>query len=1054
MNFTAKLVLIAWVAILGFVHTDAYAQFNVSYPTNRTVLQRDKNNSATVYVRGTYTTPLDMVEVRLRAVNGGNTSGWMVIQRNPQGGSYAGRVDWSGGWYELEVRAWRGDQVVGQATVPRFGIGEVFLIAGQSNSQGYQNYGGPGASDDRVNTVNYYNVSSNNELPQPAFDHLNADSYISPRGNSAWGYGKLGDRLAERLGVPILFYNAGWYGTAVRNWRQSINGMAYSVYNGEAFTPSGMPYNNLRMALQYYLPVTGVRAVLWHQGEADNFTNTSSDSYRNDLRAVIDQSRNESGRNLSWVISRASYDNQRGTDFEVINAQNQVVTSTPNTFYGPETDKIQTPRVDGAHFQDFGLHQLGDAWQDALNDDFFARSEPFKAVAPPTVRVACGGDNALSLTVEGGNYSSVSWNNGQNSANINVAGGRYVAKVRDQSGNILFSPAVEVPNQVRPSIPIIEVEGGRNNICQGGSLTLTASTGGFIRWNTGQMQRQISVNTPNTYSVTASNAFGCESNSAPVTIGVFSTPPPSKPGIKVVGTTVFCAGGAVILESDAAVSSAWSNGQNGTTISVGNSGEFRVRAVDGNGCQSLDSDPVAIKVNPLPSNPFVTASGGTTFCEGGTVTLTSNYENGNRWNNNASDRSVVINRSGTFAASVTDANGCTATSAPVQVIVNPLPAPPVVTALRPVTFCDRDYTVLQASASPSYDWNTGGNQREVEVRASGAYSLATVDGNGCRSPASQAVRVTANPLPPTPSITAPGPLTFCADEKITLTSTVARDYVWNSGSTSREVTTNLTGIYQVRTKNEFGCLSDVSNTVSVNALPLPPAPTVSALGPTTFCQGEQVELTASPNGTFSWNTGDSGKTIVAGESGNYSARVQGSNGCFSPFSQAVRLEAKLRPPNPIVGQIGSYTLEAGVSVPNEDFLWQKDGVPFADSARIVKATQPGVYAVKAAITYSPMLVCFSDESAPFNFTPEANGNGISIYPNPTDDGMVIAETRDNLEGATVRVLDLKGTVVQTLLIDSFSERQFLDLSNLPGGVYVLKITSGVFHASQRLMISR
>ncbi len=1054
MKFTAKLVLATWLAILGFVRTDVYAQLNISYPANRTVLQRDKNNSATVYIRGAYTTPIDFVEVRLRAINGGNTSDWMVIQRNPQGGSYAGQVDWSGGWYELEVRAWRGDQVVGQATVPRFGIGEVFLIAGQSNSQGYQNYGGQGASDDRVNTVNYYNVSSNNELPQPAFDHLNADSYISPRGNSAWAYGKLGDRLAERLGVPILFYNTGWYGTAIRNWRQSINGTAYSVYNGEAFTPSGMPYNNLRLALQYYLPVTGVRAVLWHQGEADNFANTSTDSYKSDLRAVIDQSRNESGRNLSWVISRASYDNQRGIDFEVIKAQNDIIASTPNTFYGPETDKIQIPRLDGAHFQDSGLQQLGDVWSNALNEDFFARSEPSKAVALPTVRMACGTGNALSLTVEGGNYSSVNWSNGQNSANINVGSGRYVAKVRDQAGNVLFSPAVEVPGQVRPIIPVIEVEGGRNNICQGSSLALTASTDGFVRWNTGQTERQISVNTPNTYSVTASNAYGCESNSAPVTIGVFATPPPPKPSIKVLGTTVICAGGAVTLESDAAVQSAWSSGQKGSTISVDNSGEFRVRAIDSNGCQSPESEPVLVQVNPLPSRPSVTISGRTTFCEGGSVTLTSNYENGNLWNTNTSDRSVVINKSGTYAVSVTDANGCTATSAPVQVRVNPLPAAPAITALRPTTFCDRDYTILQASTSSSYDWSTGSNQREVEVRASGEYSLTTVDGNGCRSRASQVVRVTANPLPPAPTITASGPLTFCANEKITLQSTEAKGYVWNSGSTSQEVTTNLTGIYQVRTKNAFGCLSDVSNTVAVNVLPLPAAPTVTATGRTTFCQGEQVQLTASSNGTFSWNTGATGKTITATESGNYSARVQGDNGCFSPFSQAVRLEAKPKPPVPMIEQIGTYTLKAGVSVPNENFLWQKGGASLPDSTSLIKANQPGTYTVKAAITYSPTLVCFSDESATFTFIPEADGNGISIFPNPTDNGMVIAETRDNLAGATVRVFDLKGTPVRTFQIDSFSQRQFLDLSNLPGGMYILKITAGAFYATQKLLISR
>ena len=40
----------------------------------------------------------------------------------------------SGGWHRLDVRAVAGEKIVGQAVVEHFGIGEVFVIAGQSNS--------------------------------------------------------------------------------------------------------------------------------------------------------------------------------------------------------------------------------------------------------------------------------------------------------------------------------------------------------------------------------------------------------------------------------------------------------------------------------------------------------------------------------------------------------------------------------------------------------------------------------------------------------------------------------------------------------------------------------------------------------------------------------------------------------------------------------------------------------------------------------------------------------------------------------------------------------
>ncbi len=1052
MKFTVYLTLVTWATLMSVVIPIAQAQISITYPTNRTVLQRDKNNSATIAIRGTYSQPIDRVEVQLRALNGGNTSNWITIQNNPQGGYYAGQVDWSGGWYQMEVRGWRGDQLVGSTTLSRLGIGEVFVIAGQSNAQGYLNYGGPGASDDRVNCVNYYNSNSNSELSNPEFSHLNSDSYISPRGNSAWSWGKLGDQLASRLGVPILFYNAAWYSTSVRNWRESINGSTTSLYSGEAFTPSGMPYNSLRITLQYYVSITGARGVLWQQGEADNFGSTSKDSYRNDLKMLIDRSRSETGRNLSWVIARSSHDNQRGSNAAIISAQNEVVASTPNTFYGPETDGIQIPRPDGAHFQDGGLHNMADAWNSALNSEFFARSEPAKAVVTPKIKVSCAGNNNLSLTIEGGNYTSVSWNNGQNASNIVVGRGTYLAKVRDASGNILYTPTVVVPDQAQPASPVIQLDGG-NMICQGSSLTLTASTSENIRWSTGQTQQKITVNSSNTFTVTASNVFGCESTSAPVTVGVFSTPPPAKPSIAVQGALTFCAGGVVTLQSNGAGASAWSDGRSGSSIQVDRSGDYRVRAVDANGCQSQESDPVTVRVNPLPAKPSISASGNTTFCSGENVTLTSNYLNGNNWNINNGARSIVVDRTGSYSVSVTDGNGCVATSDPVQVRVNSLPPPPTITALRPTTFCERDFTILQSSNSSAYQWSNGANQRETEIRSTGDYSLIAIDGNGCRSPASSVVRVVQNPLPPRPTVQVTGSTTFCADQNVTLRAPAASGYQWNNGATNQEITINQANSYEVRTRNQFGCVSDPSDRVVVQVLPLPPTPSIKASGPTTFCEGNQVQLTVNGSGSFFWNTGATGNTITAGKSGNYSVRIQGSNGCFSFYSPPILLEAKPSPAQPAVRQIGTFTLNAENNIPNGEFIWHKDGDLLPELTSILKATQPGDYSVYSVVKYSPTLSCVSGESSVFNFIPEV-GNGISLYPNPASTGVVTLETRENFEQATLQVFDLSGKLVQTFYLTTLNERKFIDLTLLANGVYIVRMTSNGFNATQKLLISR
>lgn len=1199
-----RLLLFISIILFGFTTHEVHGQISISSPTNRTVLQRDKNNSATIYIRGSYSQPIDRVEVQLRAVNGGTTSSWITISKNPQGGFYAGQVDWTGGWYEMEVRGWLGEQHIGSYTLSRIGIGEVFILGGQSNAQGYFNYGGPGANDDRVNCVNYSSVNSStySDFPNPEFVHLDAGSNIAPRGASAWSWGRLGDNLTQRLGVPILFYNVAWYGSGMRNWRQSINGTAYSVYSGEAFVPDKMPYGNLRLVLQQYVSLTGARAVLWQQGEADNFANTSKDSYKNDLQAVIAQSRSETGKNLSWVIARCSYDNQRGSNPQVVGAQDEVVATTPNVFKGPDADKVQAPRPDGVHFQGQGLIDLGDAWNTALDDAFFTQSQPFKAAPSPTVRISCAGNNTLSLTLEGGNYSSISWNNGQGSNTITVGQGRYTAKVRDASGNIFTTPEIVIPGQVQPTKPTINVEGPRT-LCVGTTVVLTSSIHENIRWNTGQTDRQIQVSSANTFTVTATNMYGCTATSDPVSISTFSTPPPPRPGITALGATTFCEGEQVTLQNNENIRSIWSNGQEGRSLSVSQSGEFRVRSIDANGCQSELSDPIQVQVNPKPSKPQINLNGSPTLCEGEVVTLASNYPNNNQWSTNSRDPLIIVSTSGTYTVSVTnengcratsdpvlikvnpkpatpvltpngpttfceggqvvlqsnlnartiwstgqegqsivvtrsgeyravaignagcrssesenirvtvnpipakpqvslsgnttfcadknitltstnyttslrwstnattpsitlntsgeyqvfftDENGCVATSDPVRLTVNPLPSTPRTTAIRPTTFCDRDFTILRSNTLSSYHWSNGETKQEIEVRTPGDYTLTTTDANGCRSAVSPAVKITVNPIPPQPTIQTSGPTTFCSDQEITLTASKAFRYIWNNGATTQDVVTNESYIYRLQTQNEFGCISVPSAEVPIKALPLPEKITILASGPTTFCEGDVFRLTAASDLPAFWSSGESGKVIEPKSSGSFTVRVQDSNGCFSPYSDTLGITVRPTPATPSIVKTGTYTLEAINSrALNPGYLWRKDNVLQPEGSAFFKARTAGSYTVQARIVYDTTLTCQSARSEIFTFIPESISSGISIYPNPSDGSVVHVETLENLRDATMSVIDMKGNIMQVFRIPYFNERKAINLSSLTNGEYLIRIQSGTFSAAQKILILR
>ncbi|WP_266362851.1 T9SS type A sorting domain-containing protein [Tellurirhabdus rosea] len=882
----------------------ALAQVNITYPTSRMVFQRNNANQATFRVGGFYSVPVNRVEVRAIPLQGGSPTDWMILQNNPQGGAFAGNITLNGGWYQLQIRGVQGENVINGPAVDRVGVGEVFVIAGQSNAQGFANYGGPGASDDRVNCVNhiYGTDQPETEPPYPTFSHLDANAFISPRGEAAWCWGYLGDLLARRLNVPILFFNAAWTATGIKSWRETAEGRTgYSVYGGFSY-PQGQPYGNLKQTLQFYVNSVGVRAVLWLQGESDHYANMSQGEYVDHLRVLIQKTREHSGKNLSWVVCRTSYDDTRGSSPAILEAQNEIIRSVPNVFEGPNTDLIQIPRSDpnyypgdDVHFRGGGLLTLGQAWSDQLNDRFFQNSQPHGPAVGPNLSIGCAGLNTLALNVSG-TSGNLRWNTGSTNATLTAGSGRYFATIRDGNGNVTFTAPYEVP-----------------------------------------------------------------------------------------------------------------------------------------------------------ARPTISPSGPTTICEGQNVTLTSSYPN-STWNGSTSGRSITTGQAGSYVASTRDVAGCEFVSDPIQVSVNPLPQSPTARSLNPTRFCDRQFTTLEASEGFAYTWNTGERSRQIQVRRQGVYTVSVTDQNGCTSPQSNPVEVRVDPLPSRPVISASGPTTFCADQSVTLTSSPEDGYIWRNGLTGRTVLVNQSGDYVVQTRNTFGCLSDPSNVISVRVNPLPPAPTLTAGGATTFCEGDRVTLTANSPFQAIWSRGDTAQSIVATSSGRYVARVRDGNGCLSPTSSAITVDVKAVPSVPTVVQAGTYTLQASGSLAGDYYEWERSNQVIPFKGQEIKATVEGEYRARAFIVYDKGLTCFSAFSSSRMFTPFLENEGLSVYPNPSIDKRISVETFDNIKNATVTLYTLNGQLVLTETVDVFDERKSLNLSMLPPGHYILNVRSAEFKGSKRLMI--
>lgn len=323
-----------------------------------------------------------------------------------------------------------------------------------------------------------------------------------------------------------------------------------------------------------------------------------------------------------------------------------------------------------------------------------------------------------------------------------------------------------------------------------------------------------SIGTVTYFAASRNTTTGCESiDRTAVILTITSAPAPT---ITAGGSLVFCQGGSVVLTASPGNSYTWSNGATTQSTTVNTAGNYSVTVDQGNGCISA-SAPTAVTVNTLPTIS-VTAGSSTTFCQGGSVTLTATAGTSYLWSNGATTQSITVSAAGSYSVTVNQGNACINTSAATVVTVNALPVA-TITAGGSTSFCEGGSVTLTASAGTSYAWSNGATSQSINVTSTGNYIATVTNANGC-SATSAATAVTVTPKP-TVSLSAasytslfPGITT-----SITATTSVPVSYTWFrngavvTGATSASIPVNIdgTGDYTVLISNTAGC----TNTSSV-----------------------------------------------------------------------------------------------------------------------------------------------------------------------------------------------------------------------------------------------
>ncbi|MAP80321.1 MAG: hypothetical protein CL526_04440, partial [Aequorivita sp.] len=531
---------------------------------------------------------------------------------------------------------------------------------------------------------------------------------------------------------------------------------------------------------------------------------------------------------------------------------------------------------------------------------------------PSSTPVSCNGDSDGTATVsvnDGVGPFTYLWSPGGETTQTitGLAAGNYTVTVTDQTTlcTVTVTATVSEPNVLSSGIAITSVScfGGSN-----GSLDLTVAGGtqpySFL-WSNGETTEDLFGLTAGTYSVTITDANGCEiTNSATV------QQPASELSLTYTTQDVLCYGqstGAIDITVSGGTQPyyySWSNGATTQDISNIPAGVYSVTVTDGNGCTITESS-ITITEPANPISIIITKENATTGqnCNDGEATASPSggvppytYQ----WSASAGNQTTATATNlpaGTHTVTVTDSNGCELEQGVVIDCDNTCDA---IISVDQVTnvLCTGDNTgsatVSATSASnPSalftFTWNTtppqvdsGVTTSTVNNLTSGIYTVSvTIDGTVCQ-PVEQSVTITEPASALSVSATSTdesGPTT--GDGTATANpvgGTPPYSYSWSPGGQTTQVITGLSaGVYTVTVTDANGCTATASTTVNPGTC-RGLAANASSTSVTCFGDNDGTATVSVTGGsgsfTYLWSPGGETTPTISGlGAGSYSVTV-------------------------------------------------------------------------------------------------------------------------------------------------------------------------------------
>jgi hypothetical protein len=277
-----------------------------------------------------------------------------------------------------------------------------------------------------------------------------------------------------------------------------------------------------------------------------------------------------------------------------------------------------------------------------------------------------------------------------------------------------------------------------------------------------------------------------------------------------------------------------------------------------------------------------------TYCQGASATaLTATALAGNslRWYTQATGGTYTTTApvpstttAGTYTYYVSQANAGNDESmrAAITVVVNALPATPVITASGSTTFCTGGSVDLTSSATAGNVWSNNLTTSTITVSTTGNFTVTVTDANGCTSTSAPISVNVSNAPAPTISATS---TQACSGDVVTVTSSAADSYLWSTGETTQTIQVSATAAVYVTVTNANAC-DGVGQSTTTN---ITFTATPTAAGSFTSA-GNVVTFTNASTGatSYSWDFGD-----FTNSSASAPAHAYAANGSYTAVLTAI-----------------------------------------------------------------------------------------------------------------------------------------------------------------------